>query len=60
MPVRVELCCGEHETGVFRAEADAADPAVADRDDESTATRWFALEETRDREDILARASAVA
>jgi 8-oxo-dGTP diphosphatase len=68
MLVRVEVRCADHETWgvmpVFRAEADAADPTVTDPDDEIVAARWFAPEavpeDTRDREDVLAAARAVA
>jgi 8-oxo-dGTP diphosphatase len=68
MLVRVEVRCEDHRTWgvmpVFRAEADAADPTVADPDDEIVAARWFPPEavpaDTRDREDVLAAARAVA
>ncbi len=70
MLVRVEVSCDAHETWgvmpVFRAAAGAgtAEPTVADPDDEIVAARWFAPEavpeDTRDREDVLAAARAVA
>lgn len=68
MLVRVEVACDDHETWgvmpVFRARTTATDPTVADPDDEIVAADWFAPEavpeDTRDREDVIAAARAVA
>ena len=68
MLVRVEVRCDGHETWgvmpVFRARATTTETAVADPDGEITAARWFAPgavpEDTRDREDVLAAAEALA
>ncbi|WP_254841252.1 NUDIX hydrolase [Natronomonas marina] len=68
MLVRVEIACDDHETWgvmpVFLARAEAVELTVADPDDEIGAARWFAPEsvpeDTRDREDIIAAANAVA
>lgn len=68
MLVRVEIACSDHETWgvmpVFRARAAAAEPTVADPDEEIVAADWFAPdavpEDTRDREDVIAAARAIA
>lgn len=68
MLVRVEIATSDHETWgvmpVFRARTTAAEPTVADPDDEIVAADWFAPdavpEDTRDREDVIAAARTIA
>jgi 8-oxo-dGTP diphosphatase len=68
MLVRVEVVCEDHETWgvmpVFRARAETTETAVTDPDGEIVAARWFPIEalpeDTRDREDVIAAARAVA
>lgn len=65
---RVEISCGGHETWgvlpVFCAQAETTETTIADPDDEISAARWFELtsvpEDTRDREDLIDAARAVA
>jgi len=65
---RVELTCQDCSTWgvlpIFRAVAETTDPTVSDPDGEISAARWFDLgqlpEDTRDREDLIEAAHAVA
>jgi 8-oxo-dGTP diphosphatase len=65
---RIEVTCGRHQTWgvlpVFCARAETTDTSIADPDDEISAARWFdprsVPEDTRDREDLIDAARAVA
>ena len=65
---RVEISCHECNTWgvlpVFLAAAETTTPVIADPDDEISAARWFdprgLPEDTRDREDLIDAARAVA
>jgi 8-oxo-dGTP diphosphatase len=68
MLVRVEIGCRGRDTWgllpVFHATAETTDPAVSDPDGEISDARWFGSgalpEDTRDREDLIDAARAVA
>lgn len=65
---RIEISCNGCSTWgllpVFRASAETTDPTVSDPDDEISAARWFdptqVPEDTRDRDDLIAAARAIA